>query len=84
MYLRIWFPGLRPGSAALLRVAAVADTIPLGSGKPPVSVQPGDIVFNSFKNAHLNVCFPFLLTLIVSLSDDYTFTPSSLRTSRIR
>ena len=47
--------GLRPGSAALFRLAAVADNIPLGGGKGTVSVQPGDLIFNSFKNAHLNV-----------------------------
>ncbi|CAL1708758.1 unnamed protein product [Somion occarium] len=50
---------LNPQFAGLLRVAVAPDSIPLGSGKPPVQVQPGDIIFNSFRNAHLNpVDFP--------------------------
>ncbi|KAH8099451.1 heme peroxidase [Cristinia sonorae] len=44
---------LNPQFAGLLRVSAVADTIPLGNGNS-VSVQPGDIIFNSFRNAQTN------------------------------
>lgn len=51
--------GLNPQFAGLLRVSTVADNIPLGHGKPSLSVQPGDIIFNSFRNAQTNpVDFP--------------------------
>ncbi|THH01371.1 hypothetical protein EW026_g1293 [Hermanssonia centrifuga] len=45
---------LNPQFAGLFRAAAAADSIPLGSGKPNVNVQPGDLVFSSFRKAHLN------------------------------
>ncbi|GJJ14559.1 hypothetical protein Clacol_008824 [Clathrus columnatus] len=45
---------LNPQFAGLLRVAVVGDTVPLGSGKSPINVTPGDIIFTSFRNAHLN------------------------------
>ncbi|GJJ13725.1 hypothetical protein Clacol_007981 [Clathrus columnatus] len=45
---------LNPQFAGLLRVAMVADIIPLGSGKSPINVTPGDVIFASFRNAHLN------------------------------
>ena len=37
-----------------MRVSAAADSIPLGNGKQPVSVKPGDIIFNSFSRANVN------------------------------
>ncbi|KAL4246542.1 hypothetical protein ABKN59_008749 [Abortiporus biennis] len=43
-----------PQFAAEPRGAAVADTIQLGSGKEPVSVVPGDIILNDFRDAHQN------------------------------
>ena len=52
--IMISLTGLNPQFAGLLRVSTVADTIPLGNGKPPVSVQPGDIIFSSFRNAQTN------------------------------
>ncbi|KAI0081382.1 heme peroxidase [Panus rudis PR-1116 ss-1] len=45
---------LNPQFAGLLRVAVGSDSIPLGEGRSPVDVQPGDIIFNSFRNAQLN------------------------------
>lgn len=41
--------------AGLLRVAVASDSIPMGEGRPPVQVQPGDIIWSSYRNAHLNV-----------------------------
>lgn len=46
---------LNPQFTGLFRRAAVADVIPQGNGKPDIHVQPGDLVFSSFKNAHLEV-----------------------------
>ncbi|KAI0783170.1 heme peroxidase [Abortiporus biennis] len=43
-----------PQFAAMPRGAAATDNIPLGSGKAPVSVQPGDIILNDFRDAHQN------------------------------
>ncbi|TCD62866.1 hypothetical protein EIP91_006272 [Steccherinum ochraceum] len=45
---------LNPQFAGLLRVSVVNDSIPLGNGRAPVTVQPGDIIFNSYRNAQLN------------------------------
>ncbi|KAF8662084.1 hypothetical protein AX16_001194 [Volvariella volvacea WC 439] len=45
---------LNPQFTGLWRDAAVAATIPQGSGLPPLQVQPGDRLWASFKNAHLN------------------------------
>ncbi|KAI0789558.1 heme peroxidase [Abortiporus biennis] len=43
-----------PQFAGMALACTAADTIELGSGKEPVTVQPGDIVFNSYRNAHQN------------------------------
>lgn len=54
---------LRPQISTLLREVKQPDTIPLGDGRT-VSVQPGDVVYNSVKNAHLNPAdFPDPLTV---------------------
>ena len=47
--------GLNPQFGGLLRLVAGPASVPLGHGKPNVDVQAGDVVFNSFRNAHLNV-----------------------------
>ena len=46
---------LNPQFPGLFRVATQNDVIAVGSGKPDVTVRPGDIIFGSFKNAHQNV-----------------------------
>ncbi|KAL4246543.1 hypothetical protein ABKN59_008748, partial [Abortiporus biennis] len=43
-----------PQFAAMPRGSAAADSIPIGSGQPPISVQPGDIIINAFKVANQN------------------------------
>ncbi|KAI0079537.1 heme peroxidase [Panus rudis PR-1116 ss-1] len=45
---------LAPQFPGLLRVAAKADSIPLGDDLPNLAVQPGDIIFSSFFNAQRN------------------------------
>ncbi|KDN41575.1 hypothetical protein RSAG8_07376, partial [Rhizoctonia solani AG-8 WAC10335] len=45
---------LNPQFPALPRVAAVQDEIPQGAGKPSISVKPGDRLFLSYRNAHLD------------------------------
>ncbi|CAE6433839.1 unnamed protein product [Rhizoctonia solani] len=45
---------LNPQFPALARVAAVQDEIPQGAGKPSISVKPGDRLFLSYRNAHLD------------------------------
>jgi linoleate 10R-lipoxygenase len=40
--------------AGLFRVAAAPASVVVGNDKPNVDVKPGDIVFNSFKNANLD------------------------------
>ncbi|KAL4246560.1 hypothetical protein ABKN59_008750 [Abortiporus biennis] len=43
-----------PQFSATPRVAAAVDTIPLGNGRQPISVQPGDIIVNDFRDANQN------------------------------
>ncbi|KAJ1305567.1 hypothetical protein OPQ81_000567 [Rhizoctonia solani] len=38
----------------LARVATTQDKIPQGSDRPPISVEPGDRLFLSYRNAHLD------------------------------
>ncbi|CAE6450365.1 unnamed protein product [Rhizoctonia solani] len=45
---------LHPQFPALARVAAVQDEIPQGPGNPSISVKPGDRLFLSYRNAHLD------------------------------
>ena len=48
--------GLNPQGAGLTRMAALPATIPLeNKNGDVVNVEKGDIVFNSFRNAHLDV-----------------------------
>jgi len=45
---------LNPQFPALVRIAATQDNIPQPGDKPPVSVKPGDRLFCSYRNAHLD------------------------------
>ncbi|TFK61373.1 heme peroxidase [Pluteus cervinus] len=45
---------LNPQFTGLWRASAVAITIEQGSGRPPVQLQPRDLIWGSFRNAHLN------------------------------
>jgi linoleate 10R-lipoxygenase len=47
--------GLNPQYCGLWREAVATAVIPQGPGLPPIEVKPGDRVWGSFKNAHLNV-----------------------------
>lgn len=47
--------GLNPQFAGLFRAVAEDDVIPQGDGLAPLKVNKGDLLFASFKNAHLNV-----------------------------
>ncbi|KAF8595652.1 heme peroxidase, partial [Ceratobasidium sp. AG-I] len=45
---------LNPQFPALMRISAVQTSIDQGSGRPPIAVFPGDPLFCSYTNAHLN------------------------------
>ncbi|KAF8666942.1 heme peroxidase [Rhizoctonia solani] len=45
---------LNPQFPALVRIAVAQDEIPQSGGKPPISVKPGDRLFCSYRNAHLD------------------------------
>ncbi|CUA69779.1 hypothetical protein RSOLAG22IIIB_08699 [Rhizoctonia solani] len=45
---------LNPQFPALSRVVAAQAEIPQAGGKPPISVRPGDRLFLSYRNAHLD------------------------------
>jgi hypothetical protein len=47
--------GLNPQFGGLFRAVAEDDVIPQGDGFTPLKVSKGDLLFASFKNAHLNV-----------------------------
>lgn len=66
------FTGLDPQFPGLLRFSTVTDSIPVGNGQSPVSVVPGDIIFNSFRKANVNPAdFP----------DPYKIDPTRPRSS---
>ena len=46
---------LNPQFAGLFRTAAKDCTISQGDGLPDLHFKAGDVIFGSFKNAHLNV-----------------------------
>ncbi|KAG8750132.1 hypothetical protein FRC11_010733, partial [Ceratobasidium sp. 423] len=45
---------LNPQFPALVRIAAVADDVPQSGGQPAIAVKPGDRLFCSYRNAHLD------------------------------
>ncbi|KAF8751809.1 heme peroxidase [Rhizoctonia solani] len=45
---------LNPQFPALVRIAVAQDEIPQSGGKPAISVKPGDRLFCSYRNAHLD------------------------------
>jgi len=50
---------LNPQYAGLFRSVMQDDSIPMGHGLPNVNVKKGDLIFASFRNAHLNpIDFP--------------------------
>lgn len=63
---------LNPQFGGLFRVANKDAVIPQGNGFQPMSVKAGDLLFGSFKNAHLNVCIslnnyqPFIVLILLS------------------
>jgi len=59
-FLILWFLGLKPQVTGLWREAVVDCVVEQGHELPPLDVKVGDRLFNSLKNAHLNVCFVFL------------------------
>ena len=46
---------LNPQFGGLFRAVAMDDVVPQGEGFQPMQVKKGDLLFASFKNAHLNV-----------------------------
>ena len=51
---------LNPQYSGLFRTVEQDDIIPQGDGKEPLQVHKGDLIFASFKNAHLNVSYNFV------------------------
>ena len=51
---------LNPQFGGLFRSVVQDDTVPQGQGFPALKVQKGDLLFASFKNAHLNVSFSLI------------------------
>ncbi|CCO35794.1 hypothetical protein BN14_09914 [Rhizoctonia solani AG-1 IB] len=45
---------LDPQFPALVRIAVTPDEVPQSGGKPAISVKPGDRLFCSYRNAHLD------------------------------
>lgn len=46
---------LNPQFAGLFRIVVADDVVPQGEGFTPMQVKKGDLLFGSYKNAHLNV-----------------------------
>lgn len=55
---------LSPQFAGLFRTAAKDGVVKQGDGLPDINVKAGDVLFGSFKNAHLNVRLLFLSSVI--------------------
>lgn len=52
---------LNPQFGGLFRAAVADATVPQGGGFPDLSVKAGDLLFGSFKTAHLNVSSIFII-----------------------
>jgi len=55
--------GLNPQFGGLFRVAVQPASVPQGEGFPDLQVSPGDLLFGSFKTAHLNVSFGAVISI---------------------
>lgn len=49
---------LNPQFGGLFRMCVQDDVVPQGADLVNMQVKKGDMLFASFKNAHLNVCLP--------------------------